>query len=110
MGEADRFSLRAIVHGRVQGVGFRAFAQGMARYYGLTGYARNLDDSSTVEVVAEGPKRDLDALVDWLCIGPAGSYVEHVDVSWEDATDVYEAFRFADLVLRGRQRLDDLSF
>ena len=35
---------RWIVRGRVQGVGFRYFAQRAAAELGLTGYVRNLDD------------------------------------------------------------------
>ncbi len=50
-------SLRFIVRGRVQGVGYRYFARKSAESLGLTGFARNLADGS-VEVVAEGePKR-----------------------------------------------------
>ena len=44
---------RWLVHGRVQGVGYRYFAQRMASELGLTGYARNLDNGS-VEVYAAG--------------------------------------------------------
>src|ERR1035437_9155641 len=52
---------RWIVGGRVQGVGFRYFAQRAAAGLGLTGYARNLDDGR-VEVYAAGPEEKLSQL------------------------------------------------
>lgn len=44
---------RAIFHGRVQGVGFRATTARIARRFPVTGYVRNLRDG-TVELVADG--------------------------------------------------------
>ena len=52
---------RWYVRGRVQGVGYRNFAQRAATELGLTGYARNLDDGR-VEVYAVGP---VDKLSKW---------------------------------------------
>ena len=46
---------RWFVRGRVQGVGYRYFAQHAASSLGLAGYARNLDDGR-VEVYAAGPE------------------------------------------------------
>ncbi|HEY7509386.1 MAG TPA: acylphosphatase, partial [Vicinamibacteria bacterium] len=43
---------RFVVHGRVQGVGYRYFVQREADARGVTGFVRNLPDGS-VEVVAE---------------------------------------------------------
>ncbi|NGX45181.1 MAG: Acylphosphatase [Chlamydiae bacterium] len=45
--------------GRVQGVGFRATAQLVARKLGLSGSVRNLKDGS-VEVIAQGSKHELE--------------------------------------------------
>jgi acylphosphatase len=70
--------LRARVRGRVQGVGFRAATLREARGLGLRGWVRNLPDGA-VEVVAEGPRADLDALVAFLWRGPRGAHVSHVD-------------------------------
>jgi acylphosphatase len=47
-------SLRALVRGRVQGVGFRAFVVWQARELSLKGFARNLSDGTTVEVGRRG--------------------------------------------------------
>lgn len=48
--------------GRVQGVGFRYTAHGLAQEYAVAGYVRNLSDGR-VELVAEGPREDLDAFL-----------------------------------------------
>jgi acylphosphatase len=49
------------VRGRVQGVGFRWWTRARALELGLTGWARNTADGR-VEVVAEGPRADVEAL------------------------------------------------
>ncbi len=69
---------RWIVRGRVQGVGFRYFAQKTADLLGLGGYARNLDDGS-VEVYAAGPKEKLDELAGRLRQGPRWADVRGVE-------------------------------
>ena len=61
--------LFVIITGKVQGVGFRNFTQLNAKQLGINGYAKNLPNG-TVEVVAEGDKAQLDALVDLLKKGP----------------------------------------
>lgn len=74
-----RIARRFIVSGRVQGVGFRYFAQDAARREGLHGYATNHDDGS-VEVVAEGEAESLDRFEMALRRGPSRSRVERVMV------------------------------
>ncbi|GAB5602078.1 acylphosphatase [Thermus sp. FJN-A] len=73
--------LVALVKGRVQGVGYRAFAQKKALELGLSGYAENLPDGR-VEVVAEGPEEDLLAFLHHLKQGPRLARVEAVEVQW----------------------------
>ncbi len=75
--------LHAIVRGRVQGVGFRWFVMDAAGD-AMTGWVRNLRDG-TVEVVAEGPRRPLEGLLEALGRGPAGAYVSGVTYDWEPA-------------------------
>jgi acylphosphatase len=82
-GEQQR--LTALVRGRVQGVGFRAFASRRARSLGLSGYARNLGDYRTVEVVAEGKRSALEELLAVLRRGPVGSHVDDVEAHWSPA-------------------------
>ncbi|WP_135255599.1 acylphosphatase [Thermus caldilimi] len=77
--------LVALIKGRVQGVGYRAFAQKKALELGLSGYAENLPDGR-VEVVAEGPKEDLLTLLHHLKQGPRLSRVEEVEVQWAEET------------------------
>lgn len=77
-GEGEVRRLEVIVHGRVQGVGFRAWTVKQARALRLTGYARNLADRRQVEVVAEGSDADLDRLVEALHTGPWIARVERV--------------------------------
>ncbi len=71
---------RFLVHGRVQGVGFRWFVWKTAEHLGLGGLARNLPDGS-VEVVAEGPRPALEQLAQALQRGPPLAQVERVERS-----------------------------
>lgn len=57
--------LTAVVHGRVQGVGFRYFTACKARELALSGSAVNRSDG-TVEVTAVGPPAAVQRLLDWL--------------------------------------------
>ena len=77
---AEPLARRWIVQGRVQGVGFRWFVQTKARSLGLGGWARNLEDGS-VEVVASGLPRGLDAFEQELRKGPPGAHVTSLEIS-----------------------------
>jgi acylphosphatase len=88
----QRASLHAIVRGRVQGVGFRDFVLTRARHRGVSGYARNLPDGLSVEVVAEGPRRELERLVEQLREGPRSARVKSVETQWGPATGKYSGF------------------
>jgi acylphosphatase len=68
---------RYIVKGRVQGVFFRGTTQREASKLGLTGYAKNLADGS-VEVLVYGEESAVDALRDWLWLGPPAAKVTEV--------------------------------
>jgi acylphosphatase len=80
------------VRGRVQGVGFRAFVVWRARELSLRGFTRNLSDGTTVEVVAEGPRFALEALLAYLRQGPPLSRVTVVEERWGEASGGYEGF------------------
>lgn len=92
MPEQNVVSLRATVRGRVQGIGFRDFVYTRARFLGLTGYVRNLPDSRSLEVVAEGLGSDLEQLLEYLRRGPRMSRVDTVGVEWGEATGAYDHF------------------
>ncbi len=70
---------RAVVRGRVQGVGYRFFALRAARELGLNGWVRNLPDGS-VETLAEGEADALAQFVKRLGYGPLTSRVDGVAV------------------------------
>lgn len=95
MTETDLAALHAIVRGRVQGVNFRQFVYTRARFLGLRGYVRNLPDGRSVEVVAEGPRPDLEQLLEYLREGPRMARVDQVEVRWGDATGLYDDFGIA---------------
>jgi acylphosphatase len=82
----------ARVRGRVQGVGFRYFVCDEAARLGLYGYTRNVPDGCTVEVVAEGRRADLEALLAALRRGPPGAYVEGVQADWQAASVEFGGF------------------
>jgi acylphosphatase len=95
MSEATRESraaLRALLHGRVQGVGFRFFVRRRALERGLAGWVRNLDNGSSVEVMAEGPRSELEGLLEDLRRGPPMAWVERVQPQWLPATGLFEGF------------------
>jgi len=84
-------AVHAIVHGRVQGVYFRAFAARRATKLGLTGYAQNLA-GGTVEVRAEGEREQLKILIGYLESGPPAARVERVVTEWLEYTGEYKGF------------------
>ena len=69
---------RWFIRGRVQGVGYRYFAQHAATALNLSGYAANLDDGR-VEVYAAGSRASLDELAGMLHRGPRFSDVRGVE-------------------------------
>jgi len=76
--------LHAVVHGRVQGVGYRATTLDEARRLQLAGWVRNRYDG-TVEVLAEGPRTKLQQLADYMRHGPPGARVTNVVEEWSEA-------------------------
>ncbi|TQS44279.1 acylphosphatase [Cryptosporangium phraense] len=75
--ETEPVRLTAWIRGRVQGVGFRWWTRSRALELGLAGWARNASDGR-VEVVAEGPRRDCDALLRLLRSSETPGSVEDV--------------------------------
>ena len=83
--------LEAVVHGTVQGVGFRWHTREIARRLNLQGYVRNEFDG-TVRVVAEGSEQALRAFLAYLRTGPSSAVVERVDTKWLPAAAGYHGF------------------
>ena len=70
---------RILISGRVQGVGFRVFAEAKALVEGVHGHVRNLPDGR-VEIQLEGDQEAVDRIESALRRGPAGARVENVRV------------------------------
>ncbi len=68
------------ITGRVQGVGYRAFAKRTAMQLGLKGFVKNMMDG-TVYIEAEGTKESLDRYVIQCQKGPGWAHVEHVKIT-----------------------------
>lgn len=70
---------RIVVHGRVQGVGFRFFVRDVAMRLGLTGNVSNLPDS-TVEIVVEGNPKRIAEFIGEVQKGPSLARVERLEI------------------------------
>jgi len=92
-GVAKHPARRWFIRGRVQGVGFRYFAQRAASRLGLAGYVRNLDDGG-VEVYAIGPEEKLSQLAGMLRRGPQWADVQGVEEQQAEAGP-YHSFEIA---------------
>jgi acylphosphatase len=82
---------RYLVHGRVQGVGYRYFVQYAANSLGMKGWVRNLDDGS-VEVYAIGSQAEHDQLSGHLRKGPSMADVRGMELQ-EAALEKHSGFR-----------------
>ena len=83
--------LHAVIEGRVQGVGFRAFVQHNAATLGLRGWVRNKWDG-TVELVAEGERQQLDRLLGAIRRGPRSANVTRVATTWDSGSGEFHGF------------------
>jgi acylphosphatase len=83
--------LHGVVHGDVQGVGFRYFLMREAQRLRLRGWVRNRDDG-TVEFVAEGSRPDLERLKQAAERGPRMARVDRVDARWSAAAGNLDSF------------------
>ena len=86
---SERVQVR--VSGRVQGVGYRYFAQHTATALGLSGTVRNLPDGG-VEAIAEGPEPQLKAFVAALRQGPHAGRVDDASEAWGDRQEEFHGF------------------
>jgi acylphosphatase len=67
-----------VVRGKVQGVGFRAFAEHHALQRGLSGWVRNRRDGS-VEAVFAGSEKSVLGMIKACGVGPLGAHVDALD-------------------------------
>lgn len=71
-------TVHVLIHGRVQGVGFRAWVHHQAELHGLKGWVRNRRDGA-VEAVFSGPDDLVEVMLKACRQGPRGSVVERVE-------------------------------
>lgn len=83
--------LHATIHGRVQGVGFRAFVYNSAKRLGVFGWVRNRFDG-TVETVAEGERSRLVLFLQDVQRGPGPSHVSEIILEWLPVTGEFTEF------------------
>ncbi len=87
-------TIKAIVKGRVQGVGYRFFVEEIAYELGIKGYVRNLFNGN-VEVVAHGKEEDIKRFIARLRQGPSLAYIADIEIDWN-----YQTEDFADFTIR----------
>ena len=78
--EKKSIRVQLLIQGRVQGVGYRAFAYTEAVKRQLAGRVQNLDDGR-VEVEVQGPEDEVDAYIQILNRGPKLAKVDQVEVN-----------------------------
>jgi acylphosphatase len=80
-------TVRVIISGRVQGVGYRAWTVVTAFGFGLKGWVRNVSDG-TVEAVFHGEETQVDVMLELCKEGPAAARVEKMEMfTWNEAVD-----------------------
>jgi acylphosphatase len=87
----DHAAAHVLVKGRVQGVGYRYFAQDTAEARGLKGWVRNIPGTD-VECDVEGNRSEIEAWLNELRKGPPLARVEDVQVSWKTPSGQYPDF------------------
>ena len=70
--------LRVVIKGRVQRVGYRAWAEHTALQRGLEGWVRNRADGA-VEAVFAGPASVVEGMIEACRRGPPGAQVDALD-------------------------------
>ncbi len=82
------------VHGKVQGVFYRASAMAEAQRLGLLGIIENLPDGS-VEAVVEGERGAVEGFIAWCRIGPTSARVDDVLVRLDAPKGDFRTFTIA---------------
>ncbi|MGM0902185.1 MAG: acylphosphatase [Bacillota bacterium] len=83
--------LQIVVSGKVQGVGYRYFAQMKAVQFGITGWVKNRSDGA-VEMVTTGIKENLDLFIEEIQRGNPFSTVDQIEISEISTGEKYQSF------------------
>jgi acylphosphatase len=83
---------RIVVHGRVQGVGFRYFVRNIGTRLGLTGNVSNLPDS-TVEIIVEGNPTRIVEFIREVQEGPSLARVDRLEIQDLPGGGSYSTFQ-----------------
>ncbi len=79
---AEHKAVHIIVHGYVQGVGFRYYTKSNASRLGVVGWVRNKYDG-TVEIWGEGTESRLKSFIQAVRRGPGHGHVDKLDIDWK---------------------------
>ena len=90
--ERSRLTRAEVVfRGHVQGVGFRATTQGIARGFAVTGWVRNEADGS-VRMIVEGAKPEINALLNRVRADMGHHLSSPPDIAWSEPTGEFDGF------------------
>lgn len=84
-------AVHIIIHGYVQGVGFRYFTKYTAARLNVDGYVLNRYDGA-VEIWAEGSRATLEEFINAVRRGPERASVDHLDLRWDAPKGIYYGF------------------
>jgi acylphosphatase len=89
---ANEVRAELIIHGRVQGVFFRASTRAEAESLGLKGWVKNLP-LMRVEAILQGPEDKVKQAIEWCHQGPPGAKVIRVEVKWDSPRSDLKEFQ-----------------
>ena len=79
------------ISGKVQAVGFRAYAEHEAKQCGVTGWVRNTEDGR-VEVLVQGIPEHIKYFIEVLNEGSVLAVVENISVDWRSPQQLFTDF------------------
>ena len=88
---AERIAIRSVIHGRVQGVNYRAWCREQAERRGLAGWVQNMPDG-TVAAEFVGPRGEVEDMLAACREGPLDARVERIETE-EGSPPEMSAFR-----------------
>lgn len=80
-----------VVHGKVQGVGYRHASVRRAHMIGLTGWVQNMEDG-TVQAMLQGTADQIDHMLEWMRRGPPAAVVTELEARRDDTDRRFKHF------------------